>query len=108
LEGAPSKGPIIALLAGTNILLPKRNEKLLVVKTNKKGEVVYAKYTTGDHTYFEGVCAHPSKVKFIFPKEAPKSTMAAAETPHKHRKTMADLEKECTISLSRSLSTCPK
>ena len=37
LEGAPSKGPIIALSAGTNILLPKRNEKLLVVKTNKKG-----------------------------------------------------------------------
>jgi len=64
LEGAPSKGSIIALPVGTNILPPKRNEKLLGVNTNKKGEVVCAKYTTSEHTYFEGVRAHPSKVKF--------------------------------------------
>ena len=77
LEGAPSKGPVIALLAGTNILPPKRNEKLLGVKTNIKGEVICAKYTTEDRTYFEGVRAHLMKVKFIPPKEAPKSAMAA-------------------------------
>jgi len=95
LEGAPSKSPdIIALPVGTNILPPKRNEKLLGVKTNKKGEVVCTKYTTGDHIYFEEVHAHPSKVKFILPKEASKSAMAAAETLRKRRKTMADLEKE--------------
>jgi len=55
LEGASSKGPIVALPAETNILPPKPNEKLLGVKTNKKGEVVCTKYTTGEHTYFEGV-----------------------------------------------------
>jgi len=81
LEGGPSKGPIIALPAGTNILPLKHNEKLLGVKTNRKGEVVYAKYTIGDHTYFEGVRTHQTKVKFIPPKEAPKTTMATAETP---------------------------
>ena len=65
LEGAPSKGPIIALPARTNLLPPKCNEKLLGVNTNKKGEVIYAKYTTGECTYFEGVHAHPPKVKII-------------------------------------------
>jgi len=93
-EGAPSKGPIVALPTRTKLLPPKRNEKLLGVKTNKKGEVVCTKYTTGERTYFEGVRTHSSKVKLIPPKEAPKSTMAAAETLRKRRKTMADLEKE--------------
>ena len=48
IEGAPSKGPIIALPTETNILPLKRNEKLLGVKTNRKGEVVCAKYTIKD------------------------------------------------------------
>jgi len=65
LEGAPSKGPIVAMPVGTNLLPPKRNEKLLGVKTNKKGEVVCGKYTTGERAYFEGGRAHPLKVKFI-------------------------------------------
>jgi len=64
------------------------------VYTNRKGEVVYAKYSTGDRTYFEGVRAHPTKVKFNPTKEAPKSIMAVAKTPRKHHKMMADLEKE--------------
>jgi hypothetical protein len=66
---------------------------LVGVKTNKKGEIVCAKYNTGERTYFEGVCAHPSKVKFLPPKEAPKHALAKSETPHKRRKTLADLEK---------------
>ena len=73
---------------------PKCNKKLLGVKTNKKGEVVCAKYTTSERTYFEGVHAQPSKVKFIPPKEALKFIMATTETLQKRRKTMADLEKE--------------
>ena len=110
LEGAPSKGPIITLPAGTSILPPKHNEKLLGVKNKKKGEVVCAKYATGDRTYFEGVHAHPLKVKFIPPKEAPKSTMAAAETPQKCHKTMADLEKELAEqrTIMASLETCQR
>jgi hypothetical protein len=66
---------------------------LVGVKTNKKGEIVYAKYSTGEHTYFEGVRAHPSKVKFLPPEEAPKHALAKAEAQRKRHKTLADLEK---------------
>jgi len=110
LEGASSKGPIIALPAWTNILPPKHNEKLLGVNTNSKGEVVYAKYTTSECTNFEGVHTHPSKVKFIPPNEAPKSTMATAETPWNRRKMMADLEKELVEqrTIIASLEACQR
>jgi septal ring factor EnvC (AmiA/AmiB activator) len=74
-------------------LPPKHNETLVGVKTNKKGEIVCAKYSTGDHTYFEGVRAHPRKVKLLPPKEAPKHALAKSETPRKRRKTLADIEK---------------
>jgi septal ring factor EnvC (AmiA/AmiB activator) len=93
LEYKPSKGPVVKIPARTNLLPPKHNETLVSVKTNKKGEIVCAKYNTGEHTYFEGVCAHPSKVKFLPPKEAPKHALAKAEVPRKRRKTVADLEK---------------
>jgi hypothetical protein len=89
-----TKGPVVKLPAGTKILPPKHNETLVGVKTNKSGEIVYAKYSTGEHTYFEGVHAHPSKVKFLLPKDAPKCTLAASKAPHKRCKTVADLEKE--------------
>jgi hypothetical protein len=81
LEDAPPTGPIV---------------KLLGVKRDRKGDIVCAKYTTGDRPYFEGVRAHPSKVKFILPKEAPKRALAAADAP-KRRKTVADLEKELKL-----------
>jgi septal ring factor EnvC (AmiA/AmiB activator) len=74
-------------------LPPKHNETLFGVKTNKKGEIICAKYSTGEHTYFEGVRAHPSKVQFLPPKEAPKHALAKSEAPRKRRKTLADLEK---------------
>jgi len=81
LEAALPKGSVVALPAGTKILPLKYNEELLEVKTNRKGEVVCAKYSTGEHTYFDGVRTHLSKVKFIHPKEAPKSAMVGSETP---------------------------
>jgi septal ring factor EnvC (AmiA/AmiB activator) len=93
LEDKPSKRPIIKLPTGTKLLPPKHNETLIGVKTNKKGEIVCAKYSTGKCTYFEGVRAHPSKVKFLPPEEAPKHALAKAEAPRKRRKTLADLEK---------------
>jgi len=93
LEGAPPKGPIVKLPEGTKILPPKPNETLLGVKRNKSGEIICAKYTMGDRPYFEGVRAHPTKVKFVPPKEVSKQTLAAFEAP-KRRKTVADLEKE--------------
>jgi hypothetical protein len=93
LEDKLLKGPVVQLPAGTKLLPSKHNEMLVGMKTNKKGEIIYAKYSTGEHTYFEGVRAHPSKVKFLPPKEAPKHTLAKSKTPCKHRKTLADLEK---------------
>jgi septal ring factor EnvC (AmiA/AmiB activator) len=93
LEDKLSKEPIVKLPAGTKLLPPKHNETLVGVKTNKKGEIVYAKYSTGKHTYFEGVHAHPSKVKFLPPEEAPKHALAKVEAQRKRRKTLADLEK---------------
>jgi hypothetical protein len=93
LEDKPSKGPVVKLPAGTKLLPPKHNETLVSVKTNKKGEIVCAKYSTREHTYFEGVRAHPSKVKFLPPEEAPKHALAKAEALCKRHKTLADLEK---------------
>jgi hypothetical protein len=94
LEGALPKGPIMKLPAGTKILPPKHNETLMGVKTNKSGEIVCAKYSTRECTYFEGVRAHPTKVKFIPPKDATKHALAASKVPRKCRKTIANLEKE--------------
>jgi hypothetical protein len=93
LEDKPSKGPVVKLPTRTKLLPPKHNETLVGVKTNKKGEIVCAKYNTRERTYVEGVRAHPSKVKFLPPEEAPKHALAEAEAPHKRRKTLADLEK---------------
>jgi hypothetical protein len=94
LEDASPKGPVVKLPVGTKILPPKHNETLVGVKTNKSGEIVCAKYSTGERTYFEGVCTHPSKVKFLPPKDAPKCALAASKAPRKHCKMVADLEKE--------------
>jgi hypothetical protein len=93
LEDKLSKEPVVKLPAGTKLLPPKHNETLVGVKTNKKGEIICAKYSTGKCTYFEGVRTHPSKVKFLPPEEAPKHALAKAEAPRKRRKTLADLEK---------------
>jgi hypothetical protein len=94
LEDASPKGPVVKLPAGTKILSPKHNETLVGVKTNKSGKIVCTKYSTGECTYFKGVRAHPSKVKFLPLKDAPKCALAASEAPRKRRKTVADLEKE--------------
>jgi len=50
------------------------------------------------------------KVKFIPPKEAPKSAMVASETPQKHRKTMENLEKELDEqrAIIASLEACQR
>jgi hypothetical protein len=110
LDGAPPKGPVVKIPEGTKLLPPNHNEVLMGVKTNKKGEIICAKYSTEDRTYFEGVRAHPSKVNFVPPKEAPKSALIASDTPKKHRKTMADLEKELDAqrAIVASLEACQR
>lgn len=73
LKDAPPKGPIIKLSKDVKLLPPKPNEILTGVKYDKLGQVICAKYTSGTtHPSIDGVRAHPSKVKFIPPKEAPK------------------------------------
>jgi septal ring factor EnvC (AmiA/AmiB activator) len=94
LEDASPKGPVVKLPTGTKILPSKHNETLVGVKTNKSGDIVCAKYSTGERTYFEGVHAHQSKVKFLSLKDAPKHTLATSDAPRKCHKTVADLEKE--------------
>jgi hypothetical protein len=73
LEDASPKGPVIKLPVGTKILPPNN---------------------TRECTYFEGVHAHPCKVKFLLPKDAPKRALTAFEAPCKHRKMVSNLEKE--------------
>jgi hypothetical protein len=110
LDGAPPKGPVVKIPEGTKLLPPKHNEVLMGVKTDKKGEIICAKYNTRDRTYLEGVRAHPSKVKFVPPKEAPKSALITSKTPKKRRKTMADLEKELDAqhAIIASLEACQR
>jgi hypothetical protein len=69
LKDAPPKGPIIKVPIDTKLLPPKDNEVLTRVKTDKLGQIICAKYSS--RLTIEGICAHPSKVKFLPPKEAP-------------------------------------
>jgi len=65
--------------AGTRILPPRPNERVIGVKTNQSGEISSVRYTTKEEIpYFEGVRA--SKVRFIPPKEA----RSTASTPSRH------------------------
>jgi hypothetical protein len=98
LEGSPSssKGKeIIKVPAGTKILPPKPNERIIGVKTNRSGEISSVRYTTEERPYFEGVRA--AKVRFVPPKEAPKHALNAFETPPKRRRTIADVDEELRV-----------
>jgi hypothetical protein len=59
--------------ADTKLLSPKDNEVLTRVKTDKLGQIICTKYSS--HPTIEGTCAHPSKVKFLPPKEAPNKAL---------------------------------
>jgi len=79
--------------AGTRVLPPKPNDRVVGVKTNRSGEISSVRYTTEEERpYFKGIRA--TKVHFIPPKEAPKHALNSFETPPKRRKTIADLDKE--------------
>jgi len=79
--------------AGTRILLPTPNERVVGVKTNRSGEISSIHYTTEEERpYFEGIRA--AKVYFIPPKAALKHTLNALETPPKRRKTIVDIDED--------------
>jgi len=79
--------------AGTRILPPRPNERVVGVKTNRSGEISSIRYTTEEERpYFEGI--RVAKVHFIPPKTAPKHALNALETPPKRRKTIADVDED--------------
>jgi len=79
--------------AGTRILPPRPNERVVGVKTNRSGEISSICYTTKEERpYFEGIRA--AKVHFIPPKAAPKHALNALETPPKRRKTIVHIDED--------------
>jgi len=79
--------------AGTRILPPRPNERVVGVKTNWSGEISSIRYITEEERpYFEGVRA--AKVHFIPPKEASKHALNALETPPRRRNTIADVDED--------------
>jgi len=94
LKGPSAKQEaIVKVPAGTRILPPRPNERVIGVKTNRSSEISSVRYTMKEERpYFEGVRA--PKVCFIPPKEAPKHALNSFETPPKRRKTVVDVDKE--------------
>jgi hypothetical protein len=92
-EPLAKKEATVKVPAGTRILPPRPNERVVGVKTNGSGEISSIRYTTEEERpYFEGIRA--AKVCFISPKAAPKHALNALETPPKRRKTIADIDED--------------
>jgi len=81
LKGSSSKKETtVKVPAGTRILPPRPNERVVGVKTNRSDEIRSIRYTTEEERpYFEGIRA--DKVRLIPPKAAPKHALNAFETP---------------------------
>jgi len=93
LKGSSSKETTIKVPAGTRILPPRPNERVVGVKTNWSGEISSIRYTTEEERpSFEGIRA--AKVCFIPPKAAPKHALIAFEKPPKRRKTIVDIDED--------------
>jgi len=87
------KEATVKVPAGTRILPPRPNERVVGVKTNRSDEISSIRYTMEEERpYFEGIRA--AKVRFIPPKAAPKHALNAFETPPKRRKTMVDIDED--------------
>jgi hypothetical protein len=91
LKDAPPKGPIIKVPADTKLLPLKDNEVLTRVKMDKLGQIICAKYFS--RPTIEGIRAHPSKDKFLPPKEAPQKALPQ-ERRKRQRTTVASLEEQ--------------
>jgi hypothetical protein len=77
--------------ADTKLLPLKDNEVLTRVKMDKLGQIICAKYSS--HPTIEGIRAHPSKVKFLPPKEALQKA-PPQERRKRQRTTVASLEEQ--------------
>jgi len=79
--------------AGTRILPPRPNKRVVGVKTNRSVEISSIRYTTKEERpYFEGIGA--AKVRFIPPKAALKHALNTLETPPKRCKTIVDIDED--------------
>jgi hypothetical protein len=76
------------------------------VKTNKLGEVTCVKYTnTTPRISLDGICAAPSQVKFISPREAPKrSAPSSLEREAKCPRTTIAILEDRVESLKQALA----
>jgi len=94
LKGPSAKQEaIVKVRARTRVMPPKPNEIVVGVMTNRSGEISSLRYTMEEERpYFERIRA--AKVRFIPPKEALKHALHSFETPPKHRKSIADTDKE--------------
>jgi len=94
LKGPSAKKEVtIKVPAGTRILPPKPNERVVGDKTNRSGEISSIRYTTEEERpYFEGTRA--AKVRYIPQKAAPKHALNALETPPKRWKTIVDIDED--------------
>ena len=82
------------------LLPPRPNEMLMSVKTNKFGEVSFAKYTMAmRRVVFDGVRAAPGQIRIIPPKETMKRPTPAplVREEKRQRTTVAALEKRVDL-----------
>jgi hypothetical protein len=76
-----------------NLLLPRPNEMLTELKTNKFGDVTCMKYKkTTSRVTLDGVQAMPEQIKVVPPKKRPSSSFESSEPKHQ-KTTLATLEK---------------
>ena len=88
--------------AGTRILPPRPNERVVGVKTNWSGEISSIRYTMEEERpYFEGIRA--AKVRFIPPPKRRKTIVDIDEDVRRLDRVIIDLQSSVN-SITRQLS----
>jgi hypothetical protein len=91
-HGEP-KVPTFHVPKEINLLLPRPDEMLIGLKTNKFGDVTCMKYKkTTSRVTLDGVRAMLEQIKVVPPKKRPSSSSESSE-PKRQKTTLATLEK---------------
>jgi hypothetical protein len=96
VEGKPSEPKVLTFPVSKelNLLLPRPDEMLTGLKTNKFGDVIYMKYKkTTPRVTLDGVWAMPEQIKVVPPKKRPSSSSESSE-PKRQKTTLATLDKK--------------